>query len=161
MTMSTKPGDDDENAWNDRHFQHVYLWLTLNPNSPYVSSPAMLLTAMGIDKVYWSSFRTGFNRADLHRYRFSVRVSLTSRFKRVLNGEYTPIVLRRDKNNRITKYEIKPAENPQPLPCPAFYRGSIKITNKGLICTLRRSEATMAPKHDPEGRNRLLNAFQG
>jgi hypothetical protein len=160
MTQSTKPGDDDENAWNDRHLQHAYLWLTTNESSPYCGSPAMLLTAMRIDRAYWHDFRRSFNRGDLTRYRFSVRCQLTKSLQRVLAGEFEPRVIKRNRLGRVTAYEVRPAASPQPLPCPPFYRGTIGITTKGLKISLRRTDASLAPRHDPEGRARLLSPFQ-
>jgi hypothetical protein len=158
--FSTVVGDDSENAWNDRHLQHAYLWLTTNPNSPYVGSPAMLFTAMGISKPVWMDFRKAFNRANFSRYRYIVRIRMTKALQKVLAGEYIPTVTKRNKRNQIIGYTITPAVNPQPLNCPPFYRGSVKLTTKGLQISLRRTDAQLAPKHDPEGRNRLINAFQ-
>jgi hypothetical protein len=160
VKLSTTPGDDSEDAWNDRHFQHVYLWLTTNPSSPYCGSPAMLLTAMGIDKAYWNDFRRAFNLGDLRRYRMSVRISLTRSFGRVLAGNYAPKVLKRNRLNRVIKYEVKPAVAPQPLPCPAFYRASIQMTSKGLALALKRTDANLAPRYDPAGMQRLTDPFQ-
>jgi hypothetical protein len=155
-----KTGEDDENAWNDRHLQHAWLWLTTNPNSPYVGSPAMLLTAMGISREAWSDFKKAFNRANWTRYRFVVRIRMTRALKRVLAGEFDPIVLKRNKRGQVIKYEIKPALSPTPLNCPPFYRGSIRLTTRGLQLSLKRTDASLEPVHDPQGRNRLINAFQ-
>jgi len=152
-------GDDNDTAWNDRHFQHAYLWLTTNANSPYYGSPAMLLTAMGIDRSVWADFRRAFGRAHFGQYRFSVRVKMTKAFQRVLAGEFTPVVLKRNSLNRIIKYKILPSPDPVPLNCPAFYRGSIKLTTRGLQIALKSTSASLAPAHDPKGKERLLSPF--
>jgi hypothetical protein len=157
--VGTKVGEDYELAWNDRHLQHVYLWLTLNPNSPYKNAPAMLLHAMGVPVERRSDFRRDLKRGDLSNFRFSVRCRLTKSFKRVLAGEYDATITKRNKNGIVIGYEVKAAVNPTPLPCPPFYRGSIRITTKGMRIMLRAHEAVMGVKHDPEGRLRLLNPF--
>lgn len=159
-TRSTVVGDDDENAWNDRHFQHCYLWLTTNPSSPYCGAPAMLFTALRIDRAYWGDFRRAFSQARMQRYRFSVRVTLTRAFQRVLAGEYIPVIVKRNKLNRVTHYKVLPNPHPQALPCPAFFRGSISITTKGLKLALKRTDASLTPYHNPEGAARLMAPFK-
>ena len=156
---STQVGADDENAWSDRHLQHVWLWLTTNPNSPYKGSPSMVLTAMGIDKPHWNGFKKGLAAGDMHWYRFSVRIRLTASFKKLLNGDFIPTVKKRDKRGYVLDFDIKKADNPLPLQCPPFYNGSIRLTTRGLQIALKRTDPPMAVKHDPEGRSRLLNPF--
>lgn len=158
--ISTKVGADDEMAWSDRHLQHVYLWLTTNPNSPYKGSPSMVLAAMGIDKTSWQGFKKAFSTGDFHWYRFSVRVKITSSFKKVLAGFFDPVIKKKDKRGYVIDYEIKTAQNPMPLQCPPFYQGSIRLTTRGLQVSLRRTDPEMAPKYDPEGKARLLNPFR-
>ena len=41
-------GADNDLAWNDRHLQYVWFWLTLNDKSPFCGAPNMLLHAMKI-----------------------------------------------------------------------------------------------------------------
>jgi len=159
MEVSTKVGEDSEGAWNDRHFQHCWIWLTKNPNSPYFGSPAMLLTALQISRPAWAGFKKAFNTANLVYYRFEVRMRMTKAFKRVLAGMYDPIILKRNKNGLIIKYDVQKSANPKPILCPPFYRGSIRITTKGLLVSLKRTDAVMATFHDPEGLQRLTNPF--
>jgi len=159
VRVSTEIGADDEKAWSDRHLQHVYLWLTTNPNSPYKSSPSMVLAALNIEKEKWPGFRKAFSTGDFHWYRFGVRIRITAGLKKILAGMFEPIVKKRDKRGYILDWEIKTVENPFPLQCPPFYQGSVKITTRGLQVSLKRTDPQMAPKHDPEGRTRLLNPF--
>lgn len=159
MEVSSKVGEDSEGAWNDKHFQHCWIWLTKNPNSPYFGSPAMLLTALYIAKPAWQQFKKSFRTGNLSYYRFGVRMRMTRAFKNVLNGTYEPVVLKRNSRGIIIKYEVRKSDNPKPIPCPPFYRGSIKITTKGMTLSLRRTDASMATFHDPEGLQRLTNPF--
>jgi hypothetical protein len=119
----------------------------------------MLFTAMKIDKRYWNDFRKAFNRGIFDRYRFSVRLGLTASLKRVLAGYYVPIVLQKNRLNRVIRYSVHEAVEKVPLPCPPFYVGGIRITTKGLQLSLKRTDELLAPKHDPEGVSRLTNAF--
>lgn len=157
--VSTTPGEDTEMAWSDRHLQHCYLWLTSSPSSPYKGSPTMMFAAMGIEKVYWSDFKKNLAKGDFHWYRFSVRLRMTQNFKNIIAGIFEPIVLKRNVKGVITKWVIKRAINPQPLPCPQFYTGGIKITTRGLKLTMQSTDATLASRYDPEGLRRLTKAF--
>jgi hypothetical protein len=159
VKISREWGEDSEDAWNDKHFQHVYLWLTTNPNSPYRGIPIVLLAAMGIDPSARSDFKKCFETGSFARYRFGVRIRQTAAFKRVLAGLYLPEVTKRDKIGRVRGYIIRPAPNPQPLPCPPFYRGSINMSTKGLRVMLRQSDAQLAPMHNPDGADRLMNPW--
>ena len=159
MKISRVWGEDSEDAWNDKHFQHVYLWLTMNPNSPFKGTPNVLLAAMNIDSSARGDFKRAFAEGNFRRFRFGVRIRQTAAFKRVLSGLYEPEVLARDKIGRVKKFVIRPAVNPRPLPCPPFYRGSINISAKGLRVMLRQSDATLAPMHNPDGAARLLNPW--
>jgi hypothetical protein len=157
--ISTEKGADDEKAWSDRHLQHVWLWLTTNPNSPYKGSPTMILTAMGIDRAYWSGFKRSFGSGDFHWYRFSVRLRITAALQKILSGIIMPVVKKRDKRGYVLDFELQTIDVPHPLQCPPFYQGSIRITTRGLQVSLKRTDPVMAPRHDPESRNRLLNPF--
>jgi len=119
----------------------------------------MVMAALGIDKSAWKQFKRAFSTGDFRWYRFSIRVRMTAAMKRVLAGMYEPIIKRRNKRGYIIDYEIRTVENPMPLQCPPFYAGGIRITTKGLQLSLRRTDPAMAPKHDPEGLNRLLKPF--
>jgi len=152
-------GDDNEKAWNDRHLQHAYLWLIKNPQSPYQGSIAMLFEAMHIGKEVKEDFKKAFRLGKFARYRFTTRLTMTKRFQDVLAGKFIPVVLQRNSLGRVIKWKILPNPNPQPLPCPPFYRGSIRITTRGLELALKRTDANLAPKHDPKGKERLLNPF--
>ena len=157
--ISTEKGADDEMAWSDRHLQHVWLWLTTNPGSPYKGSPSMVLTAMGIERPHWSGFKKSFNTGDFHWYRFSVRIRITASLKKLLSGFMVPVIKKRDNRGYFIYYEIKTTDNPMPLQCPPFYQGSVRITTRGLQITLKRTDPVLAAKHDPEGQRRLLNPF--
>lgn len=157
--ISTEKGADDEMAWSDRHLQHVWLWLTTNPGSPFKGSPSMVLTAMGIDRTHWSGFKKSFSTGDFHWYRFTVRLRITASLKKLLAGSIVPIVKKRDKRGYVIGFEIKPCDDPRPLQCPPFYQGSVRLTTRGLQLSLKRTDPAIAPKHDPEGRSRLLNPF--
>jgi hypothetical protein len=134
--------------------QYVWLWLTQNEQSPYRGSQAMVLAAMDVDKRFWSDLRKGFKKGKLI-IRYSVRIRLTAKFKLLLSGAFVPRVERVNKLGVITKYSILPAVTPQPLPIPAWIKGSIRITTKGLQLMVKGTPA-IQPSGD---RNRLFNPF--
>jgi hypothetical protein len=159
MKVSTVRGEDDEMAWNDAHFQHVYFWLVRNPNSPYFGAPSMLMGALKVEPVYRENMKKAFQRANFSNFRFSTRITITAALKRVLSGLYEPEILSRTKKGIVLKFVIRPAANPQPLACPPFYRGSIKMTPQGMKVQLRQSDAVMATSHNPDGVARLKNPW--
>ena len=154
----TDEGLDTDLAWNDRHLQYVYLWLVNNPSSPYKSSPAMLLTAMDVDKCHWSSLRRSLKAGKLY-IRFSVRMRLTAKLKMVIDGQVTPRIDKRDSKNRIIKYTILPASNPQAISIPQWIKGGIRVTTKGLQLLVRQTASCFTSRHDPQDKERLTNPF--
>lgn len=161
MKISRVKGEDSEDAWNDAHLKHVFLWLIKNDRSPFFGAPTMLMGAMKIDPVYRKNLISSLRRGNLGNYRFATRISLTAGFKRVLSGLYEPKVLSRTSAGVVLKFEIRPSASPQPLPCPPFYRGSIQLTRDGMKVRLRQSDAVLTPMHNPEGMDRLKNPFGG
>ena len=154
----TVEGEDTDLAWNDQHMRYVYQWLIENELSPYKGSPAMLLTAMDVDRLYWSELKKGFKKGKLY-IRFSVRIRLTAKFKLVIDGNFRPRVERKDKLGRITKYSILPVSDPQPLPIPRWITGGISFGKSGIQLLVRGAVENFAPRHDPQGRERLANPF--
>ena len=152
-------GSDNDLAWNDRHLQYVWLWLTLNELSPYCGAPNMLLAAMKIYPTLRSNYKKMFGAGKLI-IRFGVRKMLTYRLKEVCSGKYTPRVDKRDRRGRVIRFTILEESNPTAYPIPVWYRGNLQITTKGLRVFVRRSEQVNAPRVSPnEAKDRLFNPF--
>lgn len=155
-----RAGYDDENAWNDDHLHFVMMWLTKNEASPFYKARVMVIMAMGFSRgPQTSNLANDVSRKKMHRYRLSTRIALTSGFKKILAGLVVPKDVVRTKAGVVRTFVIVPAANPQPLACPAWHRGTICLTKDGVKLQLRRSDAMLSPKHDPAGRERLINAF--
>ena len=152
-------GADNDLAWNDRHLQYVWLWLTLNESSPFCGAPNMLLHAMRIHPALRSNLKKMFETGKLI-LRFSVRKMLTYRLREICGGRYTPRVDKRDRRGRVIRFTILEEVNPQPYPIPAFYRGNLQVTTKGLRLSVRRAVQVNTPRVSPnEAKDRLLNPF--
>jgi hypothetical protein len=156
----TEAGYDDERAWNDDHIHFVMMWLIKNEASPFYKSRIMIIVAMGFSRgPQTANLAADIVKRNLGRYRFSTRLSLTRGFKRILAGDVLPKDVVRTKAGVVRSFSIVKVANPQPLPCPPWHRGTISLTKDGIKLQLKRSDAMLAPKHDPAGRERLLNAF--
>ena len=152
-------GSDNDLAWNDRHLQYVWLWLTLNELSTYCGAPNMLLAAMKIYPTLRSNYKKMFGAGKLI-IRFGVRKMLTYRLREICGGRYTPRVDKRDRRGRVIRFTILEEVNPQPYPMPAFYRGNLQLTTKGLRVSVRSAIQVNAPRVSPnEAKDRLLNPF--
>ena len=92
--------------------------------------------------------------------RFSVRKMLTYRLREICGGRYTPRVDKRDRRGRVIRFTILEEVNPQPYLIPAFYRGNLQVTTKGLRLSVRRAVQVNTPRVSPnEAKDRLLNPF--
>lgn len=156
---AAKIGEDNDVAWNDRHIQYVWLWLTMNEKSPFCSAPNMLLEALKIHPTLKSKFKKQFNTGDMW-LRFSTRRMITYRLKEICGGKYLPRVDKRDSKGRIFRFTILENPNPAPYPIPAFYRGTLHVTTKGIKLFVRGAVQVNAPRVSKnEEKEKLLNPF--
>ena len=159
MNRTTGIGDDCDNAWNDAHLSHCWRWLYENPQSPYAGSKLMVLDGLKITTKHKQDIKRWLDGKSPYKYSFSTRLRMTTSFKRVLAGYYEPVVTQRKPDGTPKKWEMRDAVNPKPLNCSSFYRGTISLHKKGFSLGFVRTDAFLDPKHDPKGKNRLLNAF--
>jgi len=151
----TEIGYDTDLAWNDEHLCYVYFWLTENPESPYKGAPSMLLSALNVRKESWGDYKKQMRKRDLW-LRYSTRIWLTARMKFVLSGGVIPRIDKRDKNGNVRKFSILPAANPVPIPIPNWYRGTIKMTAKGLKVFVQSAHQPALVSKD---KSRIVNPF--
>jgi len=150
---SSEIGHDTDTAWNDEHLCFVWFWLTENELSPYKGCPSVLLSALNVQKVNWKTTKKQFRARKLW-IRFSIRLWLTARMKYILSGEVVPRIDKRDKNGNVRKFSILVVEKPIPIPIPNWYRGTIKMTAKGL-----RIFVQTPPQKISKDNSRLVNPF--
>lgn len=151
---------DEENVWNDEHFRHCWDWLIKNDSSPFKGAPTMLAAAMYITKERRKQWALTMRRKDRPTLMgYATRLKRTIHLKKILAGIITPVVHFRRSNGVVQRFEIVISANPVPLNCPPFYVGRINLGRGGPRVTLRRTDAMMVTRHDPEGQARLLNPF--
>ena len=156
---SKDPNSDTDLVWSDAHFRYCWAWLLTSDQSPYKGSPAMIVHGLGVPKHKMRNWKFRFRKTEPFDMAFATRMRMTARFKKVMNGLVETIAVRRDKLGRVLECEVRPVAYPKPLNCPPFYRGSISMGRNGMKVILKRTDAIMAPKHNPEGIQRLTNPF--
>jgi hypothetical protein len=151
--------NDSDMMWSDAHFRHCWNWLLNSDQSPCKGSPAMIVHGLGIRRAKMQDWKRRFGRADPFDMAYKTRMRMTARFKRLLSGVVEVVPTKINKNGMVIGCEVRPLVHPRPLNCPAFYRGSIAIGRHGMKVVLKRTDAVMATKHNPDGIARLTNPF--
>ena len=148
---------DKDWAWSDEHIRQVCSWLIKDPRSPFYNQMRLLLRTAKFPDVIDKKLKVALLSADQPLYLWmSYRKTVTGYLKKIIAGQRSMRILKRDKNGRILKWEVVKPLDPVPLPIPPFIKGVIDFGKGVPRMLINQTNVYKPPRGD---RSRLMNPF--